>query len=150
MKIIELSEAPDFMEEAIDYFYNCWSSSLDYSFVRNCIFHSTEPASVLPKFYLLLYDNKIIGSYALLYNDLISRQDLMPWFGCLYINEDRRNKGLAGKLIKNALMETKRKGFDKLYLKTLLIGFYEYRGWSFLGNGHNTNGQKRKIYFKEV
>jgi len=150
MKIVELSEAPELIDEAVDYFFNCWSSSLDYSFVKDCIINSAGSASVLPKFYLLLDCNVIIGSYALLNNDVISRQDLMPWFGCLYINEDRRNMGLAGKLIENAIAETRTKGFETLYLKTRLVGFYESRGWSYLTEGHNTTGRKHKIYYMKI
>jgi len=146
MEISELSNMPGMTERALKYFYNCWSKSLDYSFVRDCIVYSFERHLKLPKFYILHDDSEIIGSYALLNNDLISRQDLMPWFGCLYINQSHRNQGLAGKLIRHGIEETRNKGFEILYLKTLLVGFYEKRGWIHICNGRNTNGQERKIY----
>ena len=59
----------------------------------NCILNSFDEQIKLPKFYLAIEENKILGSYALLTNDLISRQDLMPWLGCLFVNEENRGKG---------------------------------------------------------
>ena len=104
----------------------------------------------LPKFYLLLNGEEIIGSYALLTNDIISRQDLMPWFACLYVNEQFRNRGLAEKMLSHALEEAKKKGFSKLYLSTDLEGFYEKKGWAHTSHGYGVGGTRFKIYSKET
>ena len=68
----------------VSYFVSCWGNENNFKFYEDCIINSIDVKVPLPKFYLALDDTgSIIGSYALLTNDLISRQDLMPWFaGC--------------------------------------------------------------------
>lgn len=38
-----------------------------------------ETESDVPRFYVLLDEDRIVGGYALLGSDLNSRQDLFPW-----------------------------------------------------------------------
>ena len=73
----------------------------------------------------------------MLTNDLISRQDLMPWFACLFVTEQQRNKGIDGSLLGHGLNEAKKKGFKKLYLYTDLDNFYEQKGWKHICSGYN-------------
>jgi GNAT superfamily N-acetyltransferase len=149
MKITEISNRPDLMEEAIQYFWKCWGSESNLPFYRDCIEHSIDKEKELPKFYVVLEDDKIIASYALVVNDIISRQDLMPWFACLFVNETHRNQGIAEKLLDHALMEAKRKGFDEVYLSTDLVNFYERKGWTLIGKGFNIFGTAIKMYSKK-
>jgi GNAT superfamily N-acetyltransferase len=92
----------------------------------------------------------IIGSYALLTNDIISRQDLMPWFACLFIDKNHRNQGLAEELIEHALDESQKMGFNTLYLSTELIDFYEKKGWNYHSKGYLVFGDEIKIYSKKM
>ena len=150
MQIFELSQRPDFLETAVQYFWKCWGSESNLTFYRDCIEHSLSTKNELPKFYIVPEDNKIIASYALLTNDIISRQDLMPWFACLFVNESHRNRGIAEKLLNHACGETKKKGYDELYLSSDLVNFYERKGWSLFGTGYNVFGDGIKIYSKKT
>lgn len=148
IEIIELSKRVDLIDKAIDYFWNCWGNENNYNFYKDCISNSLDDKNILPKFFLVLDNEKIIGSYALLTNDLISRQDFFPWFACLYVNEEHRNKGIAGLLLKHGLKEAKEKGFNVIYLSTDLERFYEKYGWSYITVGFNISNMKIKIYSK--
>ena len=81
---------------------------------------SIEPLKphALPKFFVVLDNDEIIASYALLVNDIISRQDLVPWFACLFVNETHRKQGIAELLLKDALERAKNQGYDTLYLSS--------------------------------
>lgn len=146
IEIIELSQRTDLLDQGINYFWKCWGSDANYKFYKDCIENSLDSNNALPKFYLALMENEVVGSYALLTNDIISRQDLMPWFACLFVNEDQRNKGIAGQLMKHALLEAHSKGFSKLYLSTHLDHFYETRGWKHIANGYHVDDSEIKIY----
>ena len=150
MKIFEISERPDLLPYAIEYFWGCWGNETNFKFYEDCIKHSLSKEKPIPKFYILLQDNNIIGSYALLANDIISRQDLMPWFACLHVNEDKRNNGIGKMLIEHGLREAAEKGFPMLYLSTDLEGFYEKKGWSFFADGYGVRGGYNKIYSKQT
>lgn len=150
IEIIELTKRADLIENAADYFWSCWGNENNYNFYKDCISNSLNENNPLPKFYLVLDKSVIVGAYAILTNDLISRQDLMPWLACLHVNEAYRKQGIAGKLLRHGLEEAKRKGYDQLYLSTDLDGFYEKHGWSHIADGYNVVDDKLKIYAKST
>lgn len=149
--VVELSQRPDMVDSAVNFFWKCWGNEKNFKFYEDCIVHSMDKDVPLPKFYLALDERDvIIGTYALLTNDLISRQDLMPWFACLFVTEEQRNMGIAGSLLEHGLNEAKKKGFGKLYLYTDLENFYEKKGWKHFCNGYNVANTEVKIYVKEA
>ena len=150
MKIELITKESNLLEKGTEYFWKQWGTESNFNFYKDCIENSISDNKSLPKFYLMLDKDKIIGSYALLTNDIISRQDLMPWFACLYVDENYRNLGLAERLIRHGLNESQKKGFKTLYLSTDLIDFYEKKEWNYLSNGYGVNGNKIKIYSKET
>lgn len=150
MEIIEISEKLDLIPAAIEYFWKCWGNKDNYIFYKDCMMNSLKKENAIPKFYVVLEDGEIIASYAIITNDLISRQDLMPWLACLFVNEDKRGKGIAEKLLNHGLEQTKLKGYDALYLSTDLVNFYERKGWEHICDGYGFSGGDIKIYSKET
>ena len=150
VEIIEISKRPDLLSKAVEYFWRCWGSERNFKFYQDCIIHSTDETKSLPKFYIILDNEEIIASCALLTNDIISTQDLIPWLACLFVNEPYRDKGIAELLLKHGLEEAKGKGYEKLYLSTDLENFYERKGWKYLTNGFNTDDSEIKIYEKST
>ena len=69
IEIIELSHRMDLLHKGITYFWNCWGNDSNYQFYKNCIENSLDDKNSLPKFYLALIENEIVGSYALLTNE---------------------------------------------------------------------------------
>lgn len=146
MHIFELSKQPDKIEEAVTYFWKQWGNDSNFKFYEDCIMHSLEDKNAIPKFYIAMETDKIVGSYALVTNDLISRMDLMPWLACLYVDESYRKQGYAEQLLSHGVAQTRSKGFEQLYLSTDLINFYERKGWAQFSIGYNFLGEKIKIY----
>jgi len=135
MKIFELSDIPYKLEEAINFFWKCWGNDSNHNFYDDCIRNSLQKENAIPKFYIGVELDEIVASYALITNDLISRQDLMPWFACLFVTEPYRKRGYAEMLLDHGLNQSKLIGFDNLYLSTDLVNFYERKGWIELGKG---------------
>ncbi len=150
MEIIELSNRLDLMEEAVQYFWKCWGSETNYDFYRDCMENSVSEEQALPKFFVVLEEDVIVASYALLVNDIISRQDLVPWFACLFVNETYRNRGIAEMLLNHALEQTKAKGYRTLYLSSDLENFYERKGWVYFGDGYNVFGDVNRMFRKSI
>jgi len=150
MNIVELGERPDLLEEAVQFFWCRWGSETNREFYRDAMVHSMDPDVDLPKFYVLLKEDRMAGSYALLRNDLISRQDLHPWVACLYVVPGERGKGLGGFLLDDACKQAKKRGFSVVYLCTSLIGYYEKYGWIHYGTGYTLNGEQARIYAKNT
>ena len=92
---------------------------------------------------LLLNDDILIGFISIFPTDEDERKDLSPWYATMYVKEDFRGKGYS-KILNNAILEeAKNRGFNKLYLKTDLINYYEKFGATFLENLNN----REKLYY---
>lgn len=146
MEIIELSQRPELMERGVDYFWRQWGNAQNFDFYSDCIRHSLNPENPLPKFYLALEDSAIIGSYALLVNDINSRQDLVPWFACLYVAPEWRGRRVGFDLQEHGIQEAGRKGFPQLYLSSDLENYYEKNGWRYFTQCYGPGGGEIKVY----
>lgn len=150
MEIYELGERRGLFEEAVEFFWKQWGNQENYLFYQDCMLHSCDSKSDVPRFYIAIQNNSIVGSYALLRNDLISRQDLSPWLACLFVVPELRGNALGSVLLRHAVTEGQKKGFEKLYLCTDLEGYYEKYGWSYMQKGYMFNGEATNIYVKLI
>ena len=92
---------------------------------------------------LLLDDDILIGFISIFPTDGDERNDLSPWYATMYVKKEFRGKGYS-KILNNAILEeAKNRGFNKLYLKTDLINYYEKFGATFLENLNN----REKLYY---
>jgi len=150
IQILDIRNKTELLEEAINYFWSQWGSESNYSFYKDCITHSCTTASEIPRFYLAIEDNKIVGSYALLRSDLNSRQDLSPWFACLYVIPEARGRQIGDLLQTHAIGESGKKGFKDLYLCTDLKEYYERTNWSYIGKGYSISDDETRIYRYQI
>lgn len=138
------------IERAIKYIHGIWGSKENYMYYYDAIAHSSGSEESLPKFFLLLKEEKTIGCYGLIINDFISRHDLYPWFACLFIDEQERGKSLGKLLMEHGENEAKKCGFSTLYLTTDHDGYYERYGWLRIEDGYDLKGEKGRIYKKSL
>ncbi|XEC92953.1 GNAT family N-acetyltransferase [Paenibacillus tarimensis] len=150
IEIQKLQNRMDLFDEAVRVFWGQWGSQTNYNFYHDCMFHSCHSSCDLPRFFIAVQDDSIIGTYALLRNELISRQDLYPWLACLYVVPELRGRKLGSVLLNHAVEETGKKGFKNLYLSTDLNGYYEKYGWTYLSEGFMLNGDPTKIFVKQT
>lgn len=150
LKIVEVKEDMALFDEAVRVFWEQWGNKTNYMLYEDCMKHSTESIDDIPRFYIALNDDSIIGTYALLRNDFISRQDLFPWLACLYVDPNFRGNEIGSQLLKHALSEAANKGFSNLYLSSDLENFYEKYGWTHIAEGYGASGGSIKIYEKRT
>lgn len=145
-QIYELKDKAEQFANAVQMFWSEWGTDKNYKFYYDCMRYSLRTESDLPRFYIAVQNDSIIGTYALLRNDLISRQDVFPWLACLFVIPECRGQNIGAKLLQHALRETQKMGHDNLYLCSDLEGYYEKFGWVHLTNGYIFNGAETKIY----
>jgi GNAT superfamily N-acetyltransferase len=144
--IINVKDYPGGLEKAVSYIHSKWGKPENYPFYLDAITHSSESGKPLPRFYLLLKQEEIAGCYALLTNDLISRQDLYPWLGCLFIEKTERGQQLGNLLMQHGIAEAGKLGFATVYLTTDHDGYYEKYGWQRIEDGYDFWGNSTRIY----
>jgi len=150
MEIVELKDRNSLFDKAVQVFWKQWGNENNYKFYEDAIVHSCTTSSDIPRFYVAIENGQIIGTYALLRNDLNSRQDLCPWLACLYVDEEFRGREIGSKLLQHSLQEAAKKGYDMLYLSTDLEDYYEKYCWRNSGLVYGVSGNHIKLYEKET
>ncbi|MFJ5770560.1 GNAT family N-acetyltransferase [Psychrobacillus sp. NPDC093180] len=150
MEIFEIQQRPEFFHEAVKLFWEQWGNESNYKFYEDCMIHSGKAPNSLPRFYVAIENDAIIGTYALLRNDINSRQDLFPWLACLYVDPAFRGNSIGEQLLEHGLQVTARLGHEKLYLSSDLEGYYEQYGWTNSTKTYGPFGGSIKVYEKVV
>ncbi|RHW34946.1 N-acetyltransferase [Lysinibacillus yapensis] len=145
MEIIDVKNLTGRFDEAVDLFWGYWGTENNRPFYEQCMRNAHGPDGI-PSFHVAVIEGELVGTYALLRNDINSRHDLYPWFACLYVKEEYRGKGLASKLLGHGVEQAKKLGFKTLYLESNLNGFYEKLGWVEEGVTYDPFGKHAKIY----
>lgn len=146
MKIISVKEYPEYKDRAIKYFQSKWASENSMKVYEDCITNCITTSNLLPQWYLLMDNDKIIGCAGLITNDFISRMDLYPWVCSIYIEKEHRGKAYGSILLEQAKKDAKISGFSHLYLCTDHIGYYEHYGFEHIGTGYHPWGDSSRIY----
>ena len=142
--IINIRNNPNHLDTAADYFSSKWP--VERQVYYDSISDSISTESNIPRWYLMLDNETIIGSFGLIENDFMVRKDLIPWICALYVEEHMRDKKLGAMLLEHARKESKALGFPKLYLCTDHIGYYEKYGWEFFGEEESEFGGNTRVY----
>ncbi|MBQ9535860.1 MAG: GNAT family N-acetyltransferase [Clostridia bacterium] len=146
MEVISLRENPEYRTAAIRYFQEHWATENSMMVYENCISYSLMTESALPLWYLLEDDDRIIGCAGLITNDFISRMDLCPWICALFIEPDMRGRRLGGLLLARARADAAAAGFERVYLATDIMGYYEQFGFRHIGKGYHPWGDSSLIF----
>lgn len=94
----------------------------------------------------LLDNDKLIGFISLFKYDGLEMKNLTPWYATMYVKKEYRNKGYS-KILNNAILnEAKKKGYDKIYLKSNLVNYYEKFGAKYI----ETLNNKEKLYYIDL
>ena len=94
----------------------------------------------------LVENNELLGFISLFKYDGDFRRDLTPWYATIYVKKDYRGKGYS-KLLNDAILEEAKKlGYNKVYLKTELVDYYEKFGFKYLEMLNDTE----KLYYIDL
>ncbi|MBQ1255744.1 MAG: GNAT family N-acetyltransferase [Clostridia bacterium] len=149
-QIKSVREYPDDWQAFSEYIASKWADESGKRLYDDCIFHGKNALFCLPEWWVA-YDNDVpVGCAGLITNDFISRMDLMPWLCALYVNENMRGRGIAGKLIARVKEYARTNGFSCIYLATDHVSFYERYGAVYIGEGVHPWGETSRIYKMET
>lgn len=77
---------------------------------------------------ILVDEDKLVGFISLFKNACTERQDLTPWYATMYVKNIYRGNGYS-RILNNAILnEAKKLGYNKVFLKSDLVNYYEKFG----------------------
>ncbi|MBQ8194452.1 MAG: GNAT family N-acetyltransferase [Oscillospiraceae bacterium] len=148
MKLISLKEHPGLFDQALACCKTNWSK-VYASFCRTA--DESVSADTLPQTWLLMGgadDTEILGFCQLVSNDGLTRNaELCPFISTLFVLPQYRDgHGFGELLLTHAKYEAALLGYDKLYVCTDHIGYYERHGFHEIGMDIAVWGSPCKIY----
>jgi len=149
-RIVNMLDYSGGLDAGIKFYHSAWGNEKNYEFIEDAIKHSTNSKTGLPRFYVLLKSENIVGCIALIACDFTSRQDLQPWIAGVYVNKNERGKELGNFMIQHLELEAKQANYSTLYLTTDHDGYYEKYGWTRMVDGFERSGKPTRIYKKEI
>lgn len=140
MKIINIKDKEKFLNEYIELCNIEWGSKKTKEEMKKYIeekkkriFNEDKIISILG----LVDDSIMLGFISLFKYDDENRKDLIPWYATLYVKKEYRNKGYSRVLNDAILEEASKLGYNKVYLKTDLINYYEKFGAKYIEKLNN-------------
>lgn len=101
----------------------------------------------VPKMFIWVEEDEVIGSAALLECDMDSRSELTPWLASVYVRQDSREMGIGAALVERVMAYARELGFAELFLFTPdKEHFYQNIGWQTLN--HETYHDERVTVMK--
>lgn len=130
-EITDLHVHRELINDAASWFHEKWNIPAS-AYLESMGSMSDSP---VPRWYIVLDEdkkNKIIAGLGVIENDFHNRTDLTPNVCAVYVEEEYRNRGIAGKLLGHVCDEMAKNGISTLYLVTDHTAFYERYGWKYL------------------
>lgn len=127
-----------------EWFHEKWGIPLEeyLKSMAECL----DGKSAVPQWYVAVEGNKIIGGLGVIENDFHNRKDLTPNVCAVYVEEEYRCQGIAGRLLNFVCEDMKSKGIKTLYLVTDHTSFYERYGWEFLCMVQGDDKEETRMY----
>jgi N-acetylglutamate synthase-like GNAT family acetyltransferase len=73
--------------------------------------------------------NQLMGSAAIIKNDMDTHPEWMPWLASVFVAKEFRNQGVGSRLVEHVIEEARKAGIKNLYLFTPdRVSFYEKLG----------------------
>ncbi len=128
--LIKIQEHPELKNYAANWFHEKWNIPLEayLESIDECMKNKTP----VPQWYIVIIGDKIVGGLGVIENDFHNRKDLTPNVCAVYVEDDYRCQGIAGKMLNYVCDDMREKNIDTLYLVTDHTSFYERHGWEFL------------------
>ena len=149
MEIKKLKDVPQYTETVIDWITAEFGDENSGKFFQSIIEHSKNEEE-LPLTFVAIEDGTLVGTAGIWRADLLSRQDLFPWFSALVVHPEYRNQGIGKQMQAHLIAYCKEKGMKELYLYAEFKGYYEKMGWQPFGDGYEFTGNKVHIYRQEL
>ncbi len=100
--------------------------------------------------FMMTEGDNIVSFATLTKVDCIDDDSLYPWIGFVYTHPDYRGQRRSGEVIDCACRSAKQQGYDKVYLATDHVGFYEKYGFEYMETRIDIYKEESRIYFKEL
>lgn len=103
----------------------------------------------IPILFVATHNDEVVGTIGVLkYDDTKKYPKIYPFVANGFVKKEYRNKGIYKQLLSHVENYIFNLGYNKIYLRTDLVDFYEKLGWHYEQNIFLDNNTKEKLYSK--
>lgn len=95
-------------------------------------------------------EGRIVGMATIMKTDYYPLPERYPWISSVFVTEACRGHRISQRLIDAANAYAKEIGFDRTYIPTEFVGFYEKYGYCYQKDIVNYGGGTDRLYRKEL
>lgn len=95
-------------------------------------------------------EGRIVGMATIMKTDYYPLPERYPWISSVFVTEACRGHRISQRLIDAANAYAKEIGFDRTYIPTEFVGFYEKYGYCYQTDIVNYGGGTDRLYRKEL
>ena len=146
MKITKVEYGTDLHKKLIDFAENCsWIAGKHLAqILRENIFLEWEAV------FAAVSEDEIIGFCTFLETDYYPENRYFPWISSIFVDEKFRGNKVSFAMIENAIEHAKLWNFNKVYIPSDMVGFYEKCGFEKIDEPMNYSGDTDNIFVKEI
>ena len=148
--ILNARDYPGGIEPCCMFYRDAFFEEKHTPYLMDCFRHSSKTGTSLPRFYVMVDNESIVGCFSIVPMDFVSRPDLSPWFAGLFVAEGARGHNYGKQLLEHAATEARRMKIPALYLGTGHDNYYERFGWKRIGPCHDIDGSAGWVYRLET
>lgn len=145
LKIFNLKDAPQHLEMLAQWHHEQWSNLNPGETLEQRILRMQPYLhyGLIPTTFIAVED-QLLGSAALVENDMETKPQLSPWLASVFVAPPYRHKGIGSQLVSYAMSQAKSGGIRTLYLFTPdMEKFYYKLGWRLISHekyqGHDVS-----------
>lgn len=130
-RIVTTAERPDLAPVVAAWLWESFARARGRSFEETLeAVQASVMASSMPRTFVLLVDDRPVGTASLAEQDLEERPDLTPWLADVFVEPESRGRGLAADLIAAVENECRKMAIPTLWLYTRTAeNVYARAGW---------------------
>ena len=148
LEIKKLKDSKQYFNDVFECLYEHWGNN-NPEYWKSVILYSMGDKEI-PCTYVVLNESIFVGTFSIWSCDLMSRQDLYPWLAGIVVKKEFRKLGVGTYIQFQAVSILKNLGIKKAYLFTIINGFYEKTGWTYISDVYDENDIKCRLYEIEL
>lgn len=135
MEMAELKQYAQFIPTLAEWHHKQWAYINPGGSVEQRIssYQAHLESEGIPKMFVAVSGDKLLGSASLIPHDMDTRMDLSPWLASVFVDPAQRNQGAGSALVRHVVKEAGAMGYETIYLFTPdRAALYARLGWSTL------------------
>ena len=133
MALHYLADVPHVIPTVAHWYYHQWPALFKDQAQAVEEIKQVKHRDQIPLCLVEIQNNQVLGTAALLMEDMDTYPNYSPWLACVYVLETCRGAGIGKKVVLAATEKARQLGFKKLFLWTdHKKNFYKKLGWEII------------------